>query len=79
MMDYKSKIDVRPESNLKQLDVQATDSRLYEHVLAEVTGLSCGKLPNGTAVPCVFNRHFTASPYPFQVSSHARPNRNPRT
>jgi hypothetical protein len=67
MLDYRHAIDVRPESKLKRLDVQATDSRLYEQVLAEVAGLSCGKLPNNTALPCIANRHFTASPYPFQV------------
>jgi hypothetical protein len=68
MLDYKSGIDAQPDSKLKRLDVQATDSVLYEQVLGEVAGRSCGKLPIGTALPCIANRHFIASPYPFQVS-----------
>jgi hypothetical protein len=69
MLDYRSGIDVRPESPLKRLDMQATDGKLYSKVVEELTGRACGKLPNGTDLPCIANRHFTATPFPFQVGA----------
>jgi len=66
-LDYKGGIDVRASSQLKRIDMEAQDAGLFRNVAATINGSLCGTLPNGAAVPCVANRHFTATPYPFQV------------
>lgn len=63
---------MRPGSQLKRIDMEAEDASLFSNVVATINGSICGTLPNGTAVPCVAHRHFTATPYPFQVCSQQR-------
>jgi hypothetical protein len=46
------------------------DAALFNKVAAEIHGSQCGTLRNGTAVPCVAHRHFTATHFPFQVRAN---------
>lgn len=61
LMDYEHGIDTCVRAR-----VDVASSAAYTTLAQRLQGKACGRLPNGTAMPCRMHRHFVSPSFPFQ-------------